>query len=172
MAALETLMANRERMAKLREDIAALEKERYALERSEWELKSAAAKELPPMEVKFTFTPWENAHRDWDDPALVNWLLHGTPAPTEAHKVVTSFPIEAGGYGYVYNTATGRLSNGQGGGRIWVDATNRFGVTKPEAKAAALEFFAILEQFVKDNPKGGDVTEVTKAAFLKYQAAR
>lgn len=152
-------------LAELRVAIKNLQDELAQVEAEEQELAEARRKSVR-RKWKFTFMPHErNTMFDKiHDPAVVYYILHGEVVNAkECLEVGNSDDyVRPGGMGYYYNKASGRIIMRGGGGNIYIpeDTFGHRNVTKDQLDEERAKCYTKLEEFVKQNPDGGDVTDI------------
>ena len=103
----------------------------------------------------FTFTLTPDARqggfdRLFEGSGCTYYRLHGTLVNADEAKAVGS-TVEGGGASYLYNELNNRFVGIMGGGRLWL-SNGAFAEDEDAWKA--------LSGYIKDNPEGGDVTNL------------
>lgn len=94
-----------------------------------------------------------NFSRLFEGSGCVYYRLSGTLVNKEEARAVGS-TVEGGSMSYLYNTLNHRFVVAMGGGRLWL--TNAAFREDEDA-------LSDLSAFIKDNPEGGDVTELVNS---------
>jgi hypothetical protein len=95
----------------------------------------------------------------WDD-TIVAYYLNGRVVNEEECKAAgwSDTMISTGGMDYLFNTGTGKLIGGTGGGRVYLSAP--WGKNQKAAKAALAEAVREINAFLTAFPQGGDITDI------------
>ena len=141
---------------------AELRAELRAAELREAAERQARTKETPVIR-RFTISPTERKGRFHDelfDPACRFYDLD-CEVTNRAEAIEAGHPehdLRGGGMTYVFNTLSGSIVCGTGGGTIWVSA----GWDAKNAESAQLCMGAI-SAFIVAHPEGGDITDLVDA---------
>lgn len=124
-------------------------------EEEEYDAKKARRESVKPV-YKFVMelVPDDGWDRVMDD-SVKTFSLNGYVLNKAELEEVGAEVVE-GGIRYLYNTLSGRIVMRLGGGRIWVGDFGRSDV-------GAAETYEKIEEFIKANPDGGDITEIVLA---------
>jgi hypothetical protein len=115
---------------------------------------------------KFTFAPANDRQYSFSknrDALMELWYLQGEVVNREECTAAgwSDDTTRTGGMGYWFNRASGHIAFNSGGGNIYINDGSFRG--EAEANADAEIVFKALEQFIIDNPQGGDVTDIILA---------
>ena len=160
-------------LAEVRARIAVLQEEEKALkaqEQRELDAKRASVQ----RKYRFMLTPLDKPFNDGYnkvmDPSITAWHLSGKVLNEEeclAAGHSRDEVVGTKGMTYLFNTLSGKFVMATGGGTHFVDAnpwhSNGDPVKKQEKIADGDAAFSLLGDFIKDNPKGGDVTHIVAA---------
>ncbi len=139
-------------VAELREQL------RDAEERESAERK--AKMEATPIVWRYTILPANDPWQEVYDDSCLLYELKGEITNADEAKAAgrPDHSIRPGGMTYVFNKLSGRIVTSTGGGTIFV--SGRYG--GESKKAAAQEAMRQISRFLRDNPNGGDITEIIK----------
>lgn len=106
----------------------------------------------------FILAPHTDRYDKIADPSCRWYRLEGVITNSEEYHEVGATKPQEGGMNYLFNTLSGRFVISGGGGTIYISLTGDsiFG------RAADTEAFGALEAFIRENPEGGDVTEIVE----------
>lgn len=111
-----------------------------------------------PIIWKYTISPQDERHdRVYDDTCRLFYLSGDIVNKEEAHAAGHYTDRSHGGMTYLYNKATKKIVCSLGGGTIFI----RSGFGEP--KDAEIEVVEKINQFLVENPEGGDITEIVTA---------
>ena len=128
-------------------------------EEAEKQKQEERAKACPPI-WRFTITP-DNSKFDriYDDTCRL-YRLSGVITNKEETEAAGNhiFSGSEGGMSYVFNSLSGKIVMGVGGGRIFV--SGRTWNPNPDEDNSAVETFEKISAFIRENPEGGDITDI------------
>lgn len=110
-----------------------------------------------PVLRQYTIRPvQERWHEVYDDSCLLYELSAEIANLDEARAAGhPDHSLRAGGMTYIFNTCSGRLVMGVGGGTIWI-GTGMAGQNRDAARNAMSQ----ISQFLIAHPEGGDITRI------------
>jgi hypothetical protein len=119
----------------------------------------AARLAATPVTMKFTIMPAKDRWTKMYDSTCVLYELNGQVTNADEAKAAGHYEHElrGGGMTYVFNTGTGRIVCGTGGGTIWVGG----GFAGQSDESAAWTMIQI-SAFIVQHPEGGDITAIVE----------
>lgn len=144
-----------------------IEEMRAQLHAAEQELKQREADErkaemaATPIVWRFTIKPATNrSFQEMYDDSCLLYRLNGEITNRDEAKAAghPDHDLRAGGMDYIFNTLSGKIVTGVGGGTIWVG--HGWGNDKRADSARAT--MEAISQFIADNPEGGDITGIVE----------
>jgi hypothetical protein len=128
-----------------------------AAARSKQREEAEAAKAAVPPILEYRVEPVERSYDRIYDPACRVYRVFGRCVNAEEAKAAGhSSDLNEGGYNYVYNTATGRVVCGTGGGRVYLGFDH-------DTSPAHLTAIDRLGAFLAEHPEGGPVDDIVEA---------
>lgn len=112
-----------------------------------------------PVVRRYTIKPGEARwHEVYDDSCLLYELSTEITNLDEARAAGhPDHDLRAGGMTYIFNTCSGKIVMGVGGGTIWI-GTGMGG----QHKDAAHNAMSQISQFLISHPEGGDITRIVE----------
>jgi hypothetical protein len=109
---------------------------------------------------RFTLSP-DSDHwhmEDMQDDSLKFVRLEGIVTNQNEMEAVGNAVFQ-GGMTYIFNRLSGKIAMAIGGGNVWLSTRPMFSKSDEERESAR-KTFDLLSAFLRDNPEGGDVTEI------------
>lgn len=118
-----------------------------------------AKRESTPVVRRFTIKPHEPRHfvEEMYDSDCLLYMIKAEVVNLEEAKTAghPEHDLRAGGMVYVYNTMTGKIVCGVGGGTIWISQS-----LNGENKRSAFMAMGKIGEFLGEHPEGGDITDI------------
>jgi hypothetical protein len=123
--------------------------------------RKAAARDAIPITEAFTIEPIPAAghHEVWD-PTITLYRIAGRVTNREEAAAAGHHVPSDGGMVYAFNTLTGKIVMGVGGGTYYI--SGRGWGTNPDKQARAEVAFTAINEFIATNPTGGDITSIVQ----------